>query len=460
MRFFNDARLVRRRPRQAFHFEALEAREMYAAGDLDTTLGSQGIGMVPLTLAGGDSAGRCNAMATDAQGRALLVGNINRGNGNNDFVIVRRTAQGLPDKTFGAAKNGQVVVGFEQGVKGDDRATCVAIDGKGRIVVGGDVEQLSGTAFGVVRLTPNGRLDTTFSGDGRAVVNFDAGGDGQDLAAGIVADKQGRIIVVGTAQTDTDSTRIALTRLTPGGQLDASFDGDGRKLIWGLKMIPNPVSDRGAAVAIDAKQRIVFAGRWGSGGSGFFGVGRLKGDGSYDGTFAKSGFTALTLDQFSGIGPDSDPKGLRFDGSGRIYVVGAIQRQTPSDYDIGLLRITDSGELDSTFGVGGLFLMAFDLGTSKSDVPAGIVIDKQGRIVVSGTATASDTESELAIMRVTPSGQLDSSFAAAGKRTIKVGDVATAASGLRIDKLGRILVAATVRSSNSGNEFALIRLLG
>jgi hypothetical protein len=104
--------------------------------------------------------------------------------------------------------------------------------------------------------------------------------------------------------------------------------------------------------------------------------------------------------------------------------------------------------------------MAFDLGTSKSDVPAGIVIDKQGRIVVSGTATASDTESELAIMRVTPSGQLDSSFAAAGKRTIKVGDVATAASGLRIDKVGRIVVAATVRSSNSGNEFALIRLLG
>ena len=72
MRFFNDVRLVRRRPRQAFHFEALEAREMYAAGDLDTTLGSQGIGMVPLTLVGGDSAGRCNAMATDAQGLSLI----------------------------------------------------------------------------------------------------------------------------------------------------------------------------------------------------------------------------------------------------------------------------------------------------------------------------------------------------------------------------------------------------
>lgn len=456
----NHERLARRQPRGVCHFEALEARAMFAAGDLDTTLGPQGVVAIPLTLTAGDSVGRCTAMATDSKGRTLLVGNMNHGKGNNDFMIVRLTAQGLPDKTFGAAKNGQVLVGFEQGVKGDDRATCVAIDGKGRIIVGGDVEQLSGTALGVVRLTPNGKVDTTFSSDGRAIVDFDAGGDGEDRAAGIVADKTGRVIVVGTAQTDADSTLMAVTRLTPRGKLDASFDGDGRKLIWGLKKSPNTMPDRGTAVAIDAKQRIVFAGRWGTGGFGFFGIGRLKGDGTYDATFAESGFEAFSLNQFEGIGPDSEPTGLRFDGSGRIYVVGSIQRQTPSDYDIGLLRITDSGDLDSTFGVGGLFLTAFDLGTSKSDVAAGIAIDKQGRVVVSGTAKSSDAESALAIMRVMPTGQLDSSFAVAGKRTIKVGDIASAASGLRIDKLGRIVVAATVVSSNSGNEFALMRLLG
>lgn len=463
MRSSNRGRLARLQPGKALQFEALESRAMFSAGDLDTTLGPQGVVTIPLALTAFESVGRCTAMTTDSKGRTLLVGNLYRGKGNNDFLIVRLTAQGLPDKTFGAAKNGRVVVGFEQGVTGDDRATCVAIDGKGRIIVGGDVDQLSGTAWGVVRLTPNGKVDTTFSGDGRAIVDFDAGGDGEDRASGIVADKAGRVIVVGTAQTDADSALMA-SRLTPRGKLDASFDGDGRKLITGMKKAPNTMPDRGTAVAIDAKQRIVFAGRWGSGGFGFFGVGRLKGDGTYDTTFAGpqgfGGFEAFSLSQFGGIGPDSEPTGLRFDGSGRIYVVGSIQRQTPSDYDIGLLRITDSGDLDSTFGFGGLFLVAFDLGPSKNDVAAGIAIDKQGRLVVSGTAKSSDMESELAIMRVMPTGQLDSSFAVGGKRTVKVGDIASAASGLRIDKLGRIVVAATVSPSNSGNEFALVRLLG
>lgn len=453
----SSRRRVMPRRHEACQYESLEPRAMFAAGDLDTTFGSQGIATGPLTVASGTAAEACRAMATDSKGRTILVGSVYRGMGNHDFSIVRLTAKGLPDKTFGSAKTGQVLVGFEQGVQGDERATCVTIDAQGRILVGGDVEQLSGTAFGVVRLTPSGKLDPTFSGDGRAIVNFDAGGSGEDRVGAILADKAGRIVMVGSAQTGPNSTLMAVARLLPKGQLDAAFDGDGRKIIFGVKQAPATPPDKGTAVAIDAKQRIVFTGRWSANGFGYFGVGRLNGDGSYDTTFAQDGFTAFSFNPLSGIGVDNTPTALRVDASGRIYVAGSIQRQNPSDYDIGVLRITDAGVLDTTFGLGGIFLMAFDLGTSKGDVPAGMAIDAQGRLVVSGTARLTDTQAELAVMRVLPSGVLDSAFASGGKRTVKIGDEAVAISGLRIDKQGRILVAAT---TNEPIQYALVRLLG
>ena len=62
---------------------------------------------------------------------------------------------------------------------------------------------------------PDGTLDTTFSGDGKLVVDF--GFDDQAHAVAIQAD--GKIVVVGQAASD-----VAVLRLLPDGTLDATFN--------------------------------------------------------------------------------------------------------------------------------------------------------------------------------------------------------------------------------------------
>src|SRR5437773_7415154 len=100
---------------------------------------------------------------------------------------------------------------------GNDFGTAVAIDSLGRIiVVGRDQGGSGGNDFEIIRLTPAGVLDTTFSGDGEQTVDF-AGGN--DQALGVAIDASDNIIVVGQSTTGA-ATQAAVAKLTSTGALD------------------------------------------------------------------------------------------------------------------------------------------------------------------------------------------------------------------------------------------------
>ena len=81
------------------------------------------------------------------------------------------------------------------GFGGDDRAQAIALQGDGKIVVAGYTNASGNNDFAVARLTANGNLDASFNGDGRAVTRG-FGGDDRALAA-VVSPIGGRIVVVG-----------------------------------------------------------------------------------------------------------------------------------------------------------------------------------------------------------------------------------------------------------------------
>jgi uncharacterized delta-60 repeat protein len=75
----------------------------------------------------------------------------------------------------------------------------------------------------VTRLMPDGSLDTTFDGDGTATIDF---GSTSDIAAGIVRQPDGKLVVAGYTQVSED---VAVARLNPNGSLDATFGVAGRR---------------------------------------------------------------------------------------------------------------------------------------------------------------------------------------------------------------------------------------
>ena len=104
-------------------------------------------------------------------------------------------------------------------------ATSVAIQSDGRTVVAGGMHRnVSIEAdFALARYALDGRLDRTFSGNGRARTDF---GGRFDEALGVAIQTDGKIVVVGRATDD-----IAVARYEVDGDLDASFSRNGKRVI-------------------------------------------------------------------------------------------------------------------------------------------------------------------------------------------------------------------------------------
>ena len=123
---------------------------------------------------------------------------------------------------------------------------------------------------------------------------------------------------------------------------------------------------------------------------------RLSGDGSADPVFAAPGIVGTeVLD----VAVEADG---RMTGVGRTAGVDASSSSTT----LTVFRLLPDGALDPTFGTGGTLYLA-DLGTSS--VASSVVLDPDGRIVVSGAR-----DGALLVLALLPDGALDQSFADAG----------------------------------------------
>src|SRR5439155_927583 len=158
---------------------------------------------------------------------------------------------------------------------------------------------------------------------------------------------------------------FAVARLTPGGQLDTSFDGDGRRTV-GID-IPRAGDDLATDVAIDAQGRIVVGGyaevdsTFFSGTDYDFAVVRLNANGSLDTSFSGDGKQTIAFNR-GGAGFDV-ANALAIDSLGRIVLVGSAQRNSAingvADNDMAVARLNANGTIDSTFAVGGKTTISF-----------------------------------------------------------------------------------------------------
>lgn len=343
---------------------ALPSVAQAAPGDLDSSFGTGGKTVTDL---GGEDFGR--DVVVDSSGRIVVVGDSELSDTEQEAVVIRYTAAGALDPTFGGDGNVQ----FHFGTGLWDDAAAVAIDGSGRIVIAG--ETASNRAcddycnFAVARLTNSGQFDPTFGGgDGLVMTTFSGS------ASAVAIDGSGRILVSGWS---------LVLRFTASGVLDASFSGDGMA-----------TSEYGAyGMALDSAGRIVTVGGFG------VGVGRLLDTGTLDATFSDDGLVGTHI----APGSYDYPSAVAVDASNRVLVVGLSALPGEPEPRLFLLRLTASGVLDSSLAGDGILLG--DIASWAND----IAVDAAGRLLVVGYWPSLGASGDV-LIRYLPDGSFDPSF--------------------------------------------------
>jgi uncharacterized delta-60 repeat protein len=195
------------------------------------------------------------------------------------------------------------------------------------------------------------------------------------------------------------------------GDLDTSFSGDGT-LLLGFGSGSSGLT--GLAVRSDGKIVVVGEGR--HGGRTAFEIARLLPNGRLDPTFGNHGRTVVGFPgkEASGLFLLPIPK-VALAADGAVVVAGGVSGPSASaKSDIALLRLTPGGHLDTTFGNDGRVVT--DLGPGD-DHATDVAMDRGGRIVVSADVEHDATRAAT-VLRYLPSGALDQSFGVDGVATL------------------------------------------
>jgi uncharacterized delta-60 repeat protein len=402
-------------------------------GSLDPTFGLDG--RVALQL--GDSAIRALARQTDgkllAAGRAMSPGSTGQSQGtndNDDFAVVRYSADGSLDSGFG--DGGKVVTDLD----GIDQATALILQADGRIVAGGGSRSTGrGEDFALVRYETDGSLDTSFGTGGKVLTDF---GGGSDSAKALALLPDGGLIAAGYGQAGTSD--FALVRYGPDGALDGSF-GTGGKVLTDLGGI-----DQATAVVVQPDGKVVAAG-WsaqpyqGGGANHQFALVRYNFDGSLDSTF---GIGGVVLDELGGADLASS---LVLQADGKLVVAGrAVYVPGEGDASLALARYNSDGSLDGTFGQGGTVLTPHGL----YDQANALVLQPDGKLVVAGRVSTGGDD-DFALLRYEANGVPDESFGPGGLQLTDF-SASDTANALLLLPDGRL-----VAGGQAGGTFALAR---
>jgi uncharacterized delta-60 repeat protein len=287
-------------------------------------------------------------------------------------------------------------------------------------------------------------LDPGFGGSGVVLADFTGGEDGANAVA---IDPDGAIVAAGFADLgDPGRPHVAgfgLARYLPDGSPDPAFSGDGRVLVdFGF------VNQAARAVAVDSAGRAVATGTITTfdGSTSSIGVVRLLGDGAPDPGFGSGGEVVIQP------GTLSMAYDVAIDDEDRVVVIGAATGSR--GFRPLVLRFTAEGDLDATFGEGGIA----EFGKVKRDSYTSIAFDGRDRLLLAGSSRPRPFGRAVpAVRRMRPSGAFDRSYGEHGLG-LPFGRMEGAAAGLAIDPEGRAVATATCDCGRTGDDFALGRL--
>ena len=409
------------------------------AGGLDPRYGADGLVLRRLTE--GHDLGR--AVVPLARGSVVVAaesgGRVKPFLGP-DAVLLRLTANGALDRTFGQGGITRIDVG-----RGSDHVAGAAATPQGLIVAGGAAENTNGDAYGddaavyAFRTRPSGRLDPSFGRRGIASVRVPAW-TGIGALNGIALSSDGGVVIGASRSTANERNRLVLVHFDRRGRLDRGFgqngvavhdvqhpyaltgQRDGRLVVVGMTDVPrrdwfvlrlrrdgrrdptfggdglvvtsfgpNPESAR--AVVVDPRGRIVVAGYTNSGDSNCakecdqLRLVRYLSDGRVDTSFGRAGRVAEPV-----IGLAHDTLGVNVQPDGKVVVAGSSYVAGQAlDRQLTLWRFDGRGRLDRTFGAGGSVAANPTTAQINLDFLTAVAVSPAGRIFAAGGASKPTT---------------------------------------------------------------------
>lgn len=308
----------------------------------------------------GSSDDVARAAAVQSDGKILVAGESDNA-GTRYFAATRLNSDGSPDTSFGTAGAATI---YMNGV-----ASAMAIQPDHKIVLAGSAFNGINHDFGVVRLNPDGSLDTSFDGDGKFTSAIGLGGD---FASGVVVQPDGKIVVVGKTHNGSNND-FALLRINANGSLDNSFDFNAISLTgFGSG------NDEPTDVAIQSDGKLVVSGFSNNGTNDDFALARFNTDGSLDTSFSGDGRLTTTFGGWEDIA-----NGVAIQADGRILAAGGASNGANDDFAIA--RYLPDGSLDTAFGGDGTVLTPIGTG---NDYGYDVAIAANGRIFMAGDSSA------------------------------------------------------------------------
>ncbi len=358
------------------------------AGTLDFNFGSSG--KVIIDVLGYDNLG--NAVALKNNGKIVIAGIY-----NNDFAIYQLNSDGTLDNN---SFNNKGFSSFDFGGTTDDGAD-IAVQSDDKVVMVGSIVDNGISDFGIVRVNSDGTLDNTFGSSGKVIIDNSSR---DDRAYALKIQSDGKIVVSGYTVSGGDADFMTI-RLNTDGKLDNSFGSNGIKQI---DIGSNDDKCYGNFIQPDGK---ILMGGIVNNGTIDFVVLRLNTDGTLDNTFGNSG---KQITDFKG--KDDWAFSIAMQSTGKILLGGYCKSANNNDYAI--VRYDSSGNLDNTFGVGGIQVTT--VGTSD-DYGRGVCVQRNDKILFVGRYKDANGKLSAGLVRYNADGNLDNSFGQNGKFTQKFG---------------------------------------
>ncbi|NVO21093.1 MAG: PKD domain-containing protein [Bacteroidetes bacterium] len=353
---------------------------MMPDGSFDPSFGTAGKVTVDLGLLGYQG-GFEPEMVLQSDGSILICGFAQIANpGDDDMFVCKLSSSGSLDPSFGTG--GRVSVDMIGG-GAPDAAYAITTDNAGNVYACG-ATRTGGTPFtndmAIIKLTPAGVLDPSFSGDGKLLLDVSGS---WDFAYGISVRTDGKIIVGGYAGLPADFVAL---RLNPDGSYDNSFSGDGKVTV---DIFGQNVADEVWGMSVDPDGKILLAGDGIDVSAGSIAKGaivRLTADGNIDPTFNGDGIATFPVGTTSTM-----LRNITRMTDGRYAISGDAAVNVDKDYCT--IRLLANGTQDSSFNFTGYFTMDVS-GLGKDDLGYGLAVQPDGKIIVSGNTSYSAAVNE------------------------------------------------------------------
>lgn len=363
------------------------------AGQIDLSFSLDGMA----TYDAGGMDERVEDVLLQPDGKILVAGTSYNGT-EEDFVLLRYDADGTLDATFGIG--GKVIAANE----GRDRFNSLALQPDGKILMGGSFYW----GMALYRFEPDGRPDSTFGVGGFAEKRF----TGVTYCYDIVLQPDGKVVAAGQTWPGSANQFVAV-RFEVDGDIDSTFGTNG------VAIAPYFSYSNCYAASLQPDGKILMAGTMGD----YMAAARLLPNGDLDSTFGDDG---IALGWTSGI---ARCYGIGLQQDGKVVLCGS-NHYFNGDYAV--MRFTAGGDLDSTFGQGGLVVSdLFFLQSGAQDLQ----IQPDGKLVVVGSSVGGMT-----VVRYEVDGRIDSTFGTNGIAWTTFGSQNNVGKTVLLQPDGRIVV--------------------